>query len=526
MAGELIQSAGKWLIKPGAYEAPTVSLGDDDLYDVPDVGPRQSRAGLFNRLRGVFISPDHLWQKTDLPPMTEAAFVAQDGGEEIENSLFFPLTTSFAAAQRIMRIGLRRVRQQETVTLRVKTKGLSLRAGDTVQVTNARMGWSDKVFRVLAMEIGLAADGFGATLSLVGEDASVYGWAAEEAALEPLPTVNLPLAFTRFSRLDLRVSGLELDNGSHGNSTAFTGASARFVWRDNAQVESFELGAEPGGVGSGARDSNFRDWEVKILDPGGALRRVDYVTRTAYRYSIAKNRDDGNGVPARSFSIQLRTRSVDGRISASPARLAVSNPAPELPASFNVEGGDREVIVKDIAPAYGAPDPDEQGLAVWLSQSSGFTPGNITLVYQGAVSTVSITALADTQYYLRLAVFDAFGLEDLNISAEQSLRTSSDLNVTLTDAPMVPMNLSTVTSGTVTLTADRALDVSNIRAGTFILKVVQGGSGGYKLTYPAAVKFPGGSAPDHSTSAAGEVDVVTFYSDGTTMYAVAQQGFA
>jgi hypothetical protein len=88
------------------------------------------------------------------------------------------------------------------------------------------------------------------------------------------------------------------------------------------------------------------------------------------------------------------------------------------------------------------------------------------------------------------------------------------------------MNLSTVTSGTVTLTADRALDVSNIRAGTFILKVVQGGSGGYKLTYPAAVKFPGGSAPDHSTSAAGEVDVVTFYSDGTTMYAVAQQGFA
>lgn len=526
MAGDLIQTGGKWLIKPGAFEAPVVSLGDDDLHDVPDAGLRRSRMVLFNRLRGVFMSPDHLWQNTDLPPMSDAAYVAEDSGEDVESSLFFPLTTSFAACQRIMRIMLRRVREQETVVLRVKIKGLSLRAGDTVMVTNGRMGWVDRVFRVLGMGLGVSADGFGATLSLVAESSNVYDWAAEEQALEPLPTITLPAPFTKFDRLDLRVSGLELDNGLHGNSTEFTGSSASFVWRDNAQIESFELGAEPGGAGSGARDSNFRDWEVRILDVGGAPRRVEYVTRPAYRYDIAKNRADGNGTPVRRFTIEVQTRTVDGQISRSPARLDVNNPAPRLPVGFTVEGGDREVVVKDIAPAYGAPDPDQQGLAVWLSQSSGFTPSNTTLVYQGAISTVSITALADTQYYLALAFYDAFGLDDLNISSEQAVRTGSDLNVTLPDAATVVWNLSTATFGVVTIGGDRALSITNIRAGTFILKVIQGSGGGHALTYPAAVKFKDGTAPDHSTGSEGDVDIVTFVSDGANLYAVAQQGFS
>ena len=526
MAGDLIQTGGKWLIKPGAYEAPVVSLGDDDLYEVPDVGLRRSRLALFNRLRGVFISPDHLWQKTDLPPMTDAGYVSQDGGEDVEDNVFFPLTTSFAACQRIMRIMLRRAREQESITLRIKTKGLSLRAGDTVLVTNARMNWADKFFRVSGMSLGVSADGFGAALSLVAESSFVYDWAAEEQALEPLPAVTLPAPFTKFDPLNLHVSGLELDNGLDGNSTEFRGSSANFVWRDNAQVEYFELGAEPGGAGSGKRDSNFRDWEVRILDLDGEIRRTDFVTVPRYRYDIAMNRADGGGAPQREFIIEVRTRTVAGKISRSPARLTVCNPPPTLPGSFAVEGGDRQVFVKDIAPAFGAPNPDQQGLAVWLSQSTGFTPSDITLVYQGAISTVSITALADTQYFLRLAFFDAFGLDDLNISVERAVLTGSDLNVPLVEEDPVSFDASKVTFGSITLSADRTLSITQIRAGTYILKVVQGSGGGHALTYPAAVKFSGGTAPDHSRGSAGDVDIVTFVSDGVNFYGVAQMDFS
>lgn len=526
MAGDLIQTGGKWLIKPGVFETPVVSIGDDDLYDGSAVGVRRSRTSLFNRLRGVFVSPNHNWQKTDLPPITNASFVSQDDGETVEGSVFFPLTTSFAACQRIMRIMLRRVRQQETIALAVKTKGFALRAGDTVKFTNARMGWVDKIFRISEMGFNLSADGFGATLSLVAEASTVYDWAAEEQALEALPTITLPAPFTKFDRLDLRVSGLELDNGLGGNATDFIGSSARFLWRDNSQIESFELGAEPGGVGSGARDSNFRDWEVRIFDTAGALRRSEYVTVPAYLYDIAKNRSDGNGAPVRSFIIEVRTRSVDGRTSKSPASLRVSNPPPRLPGGFNVAGDDREVVVADIAPSFGVPDPDQQGLAVWLSQTSSFTPDNTTLVYQGAISTVSITALADTQYYLRLAFYDAFGVDGLNLSAEQAVRTGSDLNVTLIDADPVVWDLSEATFAVITLGGDRTLTMVQNRAGTFILKVIQDSSGGRALSYPASVKFPGAVSPDHSTGAADAVDIVTFVSDGVTIYGVAQQGFA
>ncbi len=58
-----------------------------------------------------------------------------------------------------------------------------------------------------------------------------------------------------------------------------------------------------------------------------------------------------------------------------------------------------------------------------------------------------------------------------------------------------------------------------------ILKLVQGGTGSYNPTWPAAVKWPGATEPTWST-AVGAVDIVSFYYDGTNYYAQAGIGFA
>jgi hypothetical protein len=58
-----------------------------------------------------------------------------------------------------------------------------------------------------------------------------------------------------------------------------------------------------------------------------------------------------------------------------------------------------------------------------------------------------------------------------------------------------------------------------------LLKLVQGGSGSYTVTWPASVKWPGGTAPTLST-AVGAVDIVTFYYDGTNYHGVASLAFA
>lgn len=77
-----------------------------------------------------------------------------------------------------------------------------------------------------------------------------------------------------------------------------------------------------------------------------------------------------------------------------------------------------------------------------------------------------------------------------------------------------------------TMTGSTTLNVPlNLVRGTYVLVVTQGGTGSYTMTYAAGYKWPGASAPVLST-AVGAIDILTFVSDGTSMFGVAQNAFA
>lgn len=61
--------------------------------------------------------------------------------------------------------------------------------------------------------------------------------------------------------------------------------------------------------------------------------------------------------------------------------------------------------------------------------------------------------------------------------------------------------------------------------GNFLFRVVQDGTGSRTLTWPASVKWPGGTAPTLSSGANAE-DIVTFYYNGTDYYGVASLNFS
>lgn len=61
--------------------------------------------------------------------------------------------------------------------------------------------------------------------------------------------------------------------------------------------------------------------------------------------------------------------------------------------------------------------------------------------------------------------------------------------------------------------------------GNFLLKIIQDGTGNRTVTWPATVKWAGGTAPTLSTGA-GDIDIVSFYWDGTTYFGVASLDFA
>jgi len=69
----------------------------------------------------------------------------------------------------------------------------------------------------------------------------------------------------------------------------------------------------------------------------------------------------------------------------------------------------------------------------------------------------------------------------------------------------------------ITLTASTTFTFSNHVVGTYILKLTQGGTGSYTVTWPASVKWSGGTAPTLTTTV-GKTDIVTLFHDGTNFY--------
>lgn len=80
-----------------------------------------------------------------------------------------------------------------------------------------------------------------------------------------------------------------------------------------------------------------------------------------------------------------------------------------------------------------------------------------------------------------------------------------------------------LTNGTVqilTLTGNCTYTFPTATAGkSFILFQKQDGTGSRTVTWPAAVKWPGGTAPT-ITSTASKMDIFSFFSDGTNWYGV------
>jgi len=263
------------------------------------------------------------------------------------------------------------------------------------------------------------------------------------------------------------VTGLELYNAGNGNE--FTGKDAKFVWRKvKFQVEEF--GSETLGAETGYIDPMFEDYEVRIFDEGGTLRRKEYVKDESYTYTFEKNSEDGTGA-VRTFRIAVYYRTKLNQISTTAATLLVTNPAPAAPSGLSITTILKNLYVKADRPN----DLDLSGMIVWVSTSNGFTPGAGSEKHRGPETAVTIEASLnyDTTYYVRVAFYDGFGETGLNYSAQQAITPTqlddTDVQVEINTRPGLidtddwvspptdPMGDWDLRSG---LTANTSVDVS------------------------------------------------------------------
>lgn len=193
-AGTVVWTQGEYKVYAGAYTAPVMTITEDMLRGPIKVRPRISRKSLFNAVKGTFSDPDNSYQSTDFPPVTNSTYETQDGGDRIYRDISLEYTNQVYAAQRIGKIHLERSRQGITVEVPCNYAALKLGVWDTVQVTNHRLGWSSKVFRVI--DWTLPPEG-GVNLVLQEEASTAYDWNSGNATtIDPAPDTTLPSVFT------------------------------------------------------------------------------------------------------------------------------------------------------------------------------------------------------------------------------------------------------------------------------------------------------------------------------------------
>jgi hypothetical protein len=116
MGGTLWYAQGKWRMKPAYWTAPVMDLNEDDFRSSVGVSTRHSRRDNFNVVKGTFRGEETNWQVTDYPQVTNAAFVAADGGQESVVDVNLPFTDNSIEARRLARIALEANRQQLTIS--------------------------------------------------------------------------------------------------------------------------------------------------------------------------------------------------------------------------------------------------------------------------------------------------------------------------------------------------------------------------------------------------------------------------
>jgi len=98
---------------------------------------------------------------------------------------------------------------------------------------------------------------------------------------------------------------------------------------------------------------------------------------------------------------------------------------------------------------------------------------------------------------------------------------SNALSQTLTDGTTISWDVALGRVATLTLGANAATRTiaaaTNQKVGTYILRIVQDGTGNRTVSWNGNYKWTAQTAPVLST-AAGAIDIITFFSDGTKMY--------
>jgi len=262
MAGSIVWSQGRWLVRPGIYRTPAPAIGPDDLANESiAITPKASRSALFNAVRVSYRDPAQNWAEVQAPLVTNPTYQAQDGGLQMVQDLRLPMACDALRAQRLGKIMLERARQAMAVSITTNLRAYDLAPTDTVPLALERYGWgSGKVFEVEERTWG---GGLEINYLLRESAPEIYAWNYGEATTVDLaPNTELPSPYTA----PAAPTGLAVDSGLAHTVRLSDGtviSRALVTWA--ASTEQFVLDG-------GSVQVEWKPAEASTWQPAEALR--------------------------------------------------------------------------------------------------------------------------------------------------------------------------------------------------------------------------------------------------------------
>jgi hypothetical protein len=224
---------------------------------------------------------------------------------------------------------------------------------------------------------------------------------------------------SRSAQLDYEYGGWEAHPGAvvtklkvKGGATVFTGRSCTVVWTN---VLPDDVPPYP------VQNVVY----VNAMDGTLLHRELLAVGQNEFTYGYDVNVNEGG--PRRRFRISVSALSIAGPEGGA-ISLNVSNPAPEKVNPF-ISTGAELIFIRYKLPA----DNDFMGTLIWIEKNPDFDPFNTTPVYDGTGTSFSMKAEPETDYYVQLGAYDAFGIDEINLTSKYKINPKANLRLTFDD---------------------------------------------------------------------------------------------
>jgi len=447
MGGKLTYSGGKYFVDGAEYKTPTYTFTEADVVSEIQTQTKQSRRGIYNGVKGIFVSEEKNYKVLDYPAQISSSYATEDG-DPLYLDMPLPFVTNNLQAQRLAKIALLKSRQQVVITMTVNLKGLQVKVGDTIQVTNDRLGYSSKVFEVIDYSLAVG-DGQALAVNLVCiETASaIYDWTTSDEE-DFLSGGELDLYDGRtvdnVTSLTLTEIGLRGPDGG-------VSSSVQLAWTapDDAFIEFYKIRYNKNGT------TDY--FEVQSRETNVLISGLDITSNYDFRVQAE------NLLGVTSTGTTLSNQALNG-----------DTTAPSAPTGGAATGGIQTITAEWTNPS----DIDFKHVEVFVNTSDSI-PASPTAVVDGEEYVVTGLSGAVTRY---------FWLKAVDFSGNKSAATAS-FNATSVVATTTDIGAGAVTTTEIGDDAVTVTKLANVLQSTNYVS----GTTGWEITTAGDVEFSDGT---------------------------------